>query len=1251
MTGQEALRIIDRLLEQHQRGALKTIQAAIVSQVWMGDSYKTIARELGYESEYIKQAASHLWQLLSEVVGQKVSKSNLCSILQRYTTSLTITNWGDAIDVSHFYGRETNLQTLSEWIVDRRCRVVGIFGWGGIGKTALSVKLARQLESQFEYIIWRSLQQAIEPKDLLDEILPILVGAEVQESSIDLLMQQLRQKRCLLVFDNVESILQAGDRNGCYLAGYEGYGEIFQRVSDESHQSCVVITSREKPHGMTVREGTHLPVRSLQLSGLIAADAHHILIDKGLESPTIDRENLIDYVVGNPLALKLVATTVQKLFGGDIQAFLASGTGVFSNLQDLLAQQFDRFSPLQQQVMYWLAINREGVTPARLQAEFVPAITLPKLLAALETLHDRSSIETTERGLTQQPVIMEYVTQRLIGQIEREIIMGKLELFNTHALIEAHTQDYLRDAQIQLILQPLIDRLLAYFSTQPNLEQHLDLLLAKLRQQPNEIADYAAGNLLNLFCHLNTNLQGYDFSHLSIRQAYLLNTTLHDVNFTGSHISQTVFAETFGGVVGIAFSPDGEYLATSDTKGDIQIWDAKTLTKHVNCQGHQHWTWAIEFSPDGQYLVSGSDDGTVKLWDVATGECLRTYTGHTFSVNTVAFSHDGKSIASSSQDSTIRLWRTFPDRLNPEISLVGHNGRVWSIAFSPDDRTIVSGGEDLTVRLWDVATGECVAVWEAHAGWVRYVAFSPDGRSIATASYDRSIKIWEVKIPDFSEKSGICTYAGICTHTLIGHQQPVSSIAFSPDGQQLVSSSFDKTIKLWDTNSGKCLKTLLGHNSRIWMVAFHPNGQQLASGSDDNNTKIWDLNQGRCINTIVGHTNAILSLDLSPNANYLASGNEDNTIRIWDVNKRAITQTLRGHTNRVWSVKFSPDNRLLVSGSADYTIKLWDWQLGNCLQTFKGHKSWVWRVVFSPDGQTLASSSYDQTVKIWDVKTGSCLKTIEGHTSPVIYTDFSPDGKLLASCEFAGIIKLWDFSSGECSQTLCEHKNSVWSVIFSSDGKWLVSSSYDETIKLWSVETGECLQTFVGHQGPILSAKFSDDNRFIISGGVDRSLKVWDIKSGKCLHNLTGHSGLIYTLDVGIVKLLEAESAVLGFPRLVSPFLTGNPSKGEPLSCRFLIRGEPRLGVFLFGGNPRIKTPPNKNAASGAPSKRMDSPKLVAFTGSLDETIKIWDLEAGECLATWKSLHPYEGMQIDEIKGLTKAQRSTLHALGAIRNY
>lgn len=154
MTGSEALRIIDRLLEQHQRGSLNRLQAEIVSKVWKRASYQEIGTELDYDPEYIKQVASHLWRLLSEIVGEKVSKGNLHEILQGYRTCLAITNWGEAIDVSRFYGRVGELETLEQWIVDSRCRVVGVFGWGGIGKTALSVKLARQLESQFECVVW-----------------------------------------------------------------------------------------------------------------------------------------------------------------------------------------------------------------------------------------------------------------------------------------------------------------------------------------------------------------------------------------------------------------------------------------------------------------------------------------------------------------------------------------------------------------------------------------------------------------------------------------------------------------------------------------------------------------------------------------------------------------------------------------------------------------------------------------------------------------------------------------------------------------------------------------------------------------------------------------------------------------------------------------------------------------------------------------------------------------------------------------
>ncbi|MEG5044732.1 NB-ARC domain-containing protein [Microcoleus sp. B4-C1] len=432
MTPQEAIALVDSLLQSaNKKQKLNDIQSRVFLQTWEGHSYQEIADRLLYEHDYIKKVGSHLWRNLSQIIGEKISKQNLQAVLRRYQHcsagilpasegDSSTQDWGEAIDVSQFYNRQQELETLKTWISGNSTRAIGIFGLGGIGKTSLSVKLAQQLQSQFEFVIWRSLQQAPPLDAILGDILPIFTGSSTAKNySINALMEQLRQKRCLLILDNQESILQGGNRSGQYQQGYEEYRQLFARIADETHESCLVLTGREQPGGFAVRSGENSPVRSLQLFGISPPVCQKILADKGLKPTLLQCQNLVNHFGGNPLAIKLAATTIKTIFSGEIDAFLAQGNTVFSDLWDLLDRQFDRLSPLQQQIMYGIAINQERATPANLKAEILPKVSGRQLMEALQSLAERSLIfdelslnYTASTSLMLQPAIAEYVKER-----------------------------------------------------------------------------------------------------------------------------------------------------------------------------------------------------------------------------------------------------------------------------------------------------------------------------------------------------------------------------------------------------------------------------------------------------------------------------------------------------------------------------------------------------------------------------------------------------------------------------------------------------------------------------------------------------------------------------------------------------------------------------------------------------------------------------------------------------------------------
>jgi hypothetical protein len=319
MNFDEALKIVNDAVVAYRRKPLSDLEKAVFQGAWEGLTYQQMEDDdrFPYAQKTLKDAGSALWRNLSGALKEEVKKTNFKSALERYSSiqspqlissSKLHRDWGDAIDVPVFFGRHEEIATIEQWILRDRCRLVGLVGMGGMGKTAAAVKLVEQIQSEFEYFIWISLRDAPPLTEVLSKLIEFL--SHGQDVEVDLqdnldkklakLLKHLTTSRCLLVFDNVDAILCSGHFTGRYRSGYENYGELFNRIGNARHQSCLLLTTREIPKEVLTLEGETLPVRVLQLSGLRQIEAREIFTTQNLPVADLEVESqtLIEHYAG-----------------------------------------------------------------------------------------------------------------------------------------------------------------------------------------------------------------------------------------------------------------------------------------------------------------------------------------------------------------------------------------------------------------------------------------------------------------------------------------------------------------------------------------------------------------------------------------------------------------------------------------------------------------------------------------------------------------------------------------------------------------------------------------------------------------------------------------------------------------------------------------------------------------------------------------------------------------------------------------
>jgi len=437
----------------------------------------------------------------------------------------------------------------------------------------------------------------------------------------------------------------------------------------------------------------------------------------------------------------------------------------------------------------------------------------------------------------------------------------------------------------------------------------------------------------------------------------------------------------------LAFNAAGTTLAATCDRV-VKVWSTADGSEMLSHNAHSRLVMSLAFSPEGDSLASGSADGQVRVWSLQSRTERHVWDLHQDAVSGLAFSADGRFLASGGADGRVGAFSVSDGR---PVFTVEAESAVQSIALHPDGKRLAAGLASGEIKVWSLASGRRLMTLAAHGDRVVWLGFSPDGQRLVSGGRDGDVRSWSVP-------------AGLRRAALSGFSSELTGLSTVPDPFLVAASSATDPLTVWSLVSGEKLFSAAAGGPGTDVVVFAPSGTTLAA-TVDRAIVLLSLPEGTEIRRLTGHGGRVICLAFHPDGSKLVAGTEEE-VRIWELGPepKYVDVPLRSAARKT---AFGPEGKCVAVGAADGTITLYDATTGKAMRVLT--HAWGGHTLrFTGDTAAIAADSADGSVKVWSVASGQEQGVFSGHRMQPVSLDFTPDNRLMASVDEGGKVLFWD---------------------------------------------------------------------------------------------------------------------------------------------------------------------------------------------------------------------------------------------------